>query len=178
MVKIQRPLVAISSCLLGERVRYDGGHKHDAYISSVLSQQFDWKPVCPEVGAGMGAPRPPIQLVGDADHPRAVRVDNPAVDVTDALSDYARAIARELSGVSGYIFKSRSPSCGLEDVKLFDARGNETGCVSGIYARLVRERFPALPVIDERQLQNPDAQRQFLDAVFRNWHGADGAETA
>lgn len=166
-----RPLVAISSCLLGERVRYDGDHKRDPYITAVLSKQVDWKPVCPEMGAGMGTPRPPIQLVGDASHPRAVRVSDPDFDVTDALTDYARAMARELMGVSGYIFKSRSPSCALDGAKLYDTYGNETGVVSGLYARLVRDRFPALPVIDELRLQDPDARRQFLEAVFRSWSG-------
>ena len=166
-----RPLVAISSCLLGERVRYDGEHKRDQYITEILSQRVDWKPVCPEAGAGMGVPRQPIQLIGDAQHPRAVRVSDPVFDVTDALTAYAQAMAGELGDVSGYIFKSRSPSCGLNDAKLFDLDNVETGRVSGIYARLVRDMFPALPVIDELQLRDMDARQRFLEHVFDNWRG-------
>src|SRR3569832_1847803 len=105
--------VGISACLLGERVRYDGNHKHDAYITGTLAKVFEFVAVGPEVAIGMGVPRPPIQLVGEAAQPRAIGVGDPALDVTAALTAYGRRMAVELDDISGYIFKAKSPSCGL-----------------------------------------------------------------
>lgn len=165
----ERPLVAISSCLLGEKVRYDGKHKQDACIAQYFSARVDWKPVCPEVGAGLGVPRPPVQLVGDKDRPRALGVEDARLDVTDMLVDYAREMLPELQGVNGYIFKSRSPSCGLTDTPLFDADGHDNGLTPGIYARLVTTALPGLPVIDEQQLVDAQSRDRFMQQVLSYW---------
>jgi len=158
--------VAISSCLLGENVRYDGKHKQDPCIAQYITARVDWKPVCPEVGAGLGVPRPPVQLVGDKDRPRALGVENASLDVTDSLVDYARKMLPELQGVSGYIFKSRSPSCGLTDTPLFDADGHDNGFTSGIYARVITTALPDLPVIDEQQLLDAQSRDLFMQQVL------------
>jgi len=162
---VQRPRVAISSCLLGEPVRYDGGHKRHPRITGELSQLFDWLPVCPELEAGLGVPRPPVRLVGDRQQPRALGIDNPGLDVSAALADCAQRLLPGLQGVSGYIFKSRSPSCGLIDTPLFDCDGRANGVTAGLYAALVRAAMPGLPLIDERQLEQADLREQFLCEV-------------
>jgi len=165
----ERPVVAISSCLLGEKVRYDGKHKQDLFVTQYFAARVDWKPVCPEVGAGLGVPRPPVQLVGDKSAPSALGVENARLDVTDVLVDYAREMVQELKGVSGYIFKSRSPSCGLTDTPLFDADGHENGFTSGIYARVITTALPDLPVIDEQRLQDTHSRGLFLQQVLACW---------
>lgn len=150
-------------------MRYDGGHKRDAYLVEILSRFVDWRPVCPEVAIGMGVPRPPIRLVGDQARPSALGVDDPDQDVTAALNAYARAMIGELGNISGYVFKSRSPSCGLNDVELFDADGLVQGVTAGLYARVIRQSFPQLPVIDEQMLGDGLAQRRFLEQVMACW---------
>jgi len=166
---IERPVVAISSCLLGEKVRYDGQHKKEAGLVQYFAGRVDWKPVCPEVGAGLGVPRPPVRLTGDASAPSALGVENPGLDVTDTLAGYARAMIQELRGVSGYIFKSRSPSCGLTDAPLFDADGRQKGFTSGIYVRVITAALPDLPTIDEQRLGDEHSREQFLQQVLACW---------
>ncbi len=161
-----RPLLAISSCLLGRPVRYDGAHKLDALVAEVLGNQVDWFAICPEVEIGLGVPRPPIHLVGEADQLRAVRVADAGLDVSSRLRGFARQQVEQLTGVSGYIFKSRSPSCGLDDVTWTDSSGRSAGVASGLYAAVIRERLPALPVIDERAFRDVETRERFLRAVF------------
>ncbi len=165
----EQPVVAISSCLLGEKVRYDGKHKRDDCIEQYLSSRVDWKPVCPEVGAGLGVPRPPVQLVGEKGRPVALGVENANLDVTDALLHYAREMLQELQGVSGYIFKSRSPSCGLTDTPLFSTDGHDKGFTSGIYARVITTALPDLPVIDEQRLRYMHSRELFIQQVLAYW---------
>jgi len=164
-----RPLVAISSCLLGENVRYDGRHKQDSCIAHYFSARVDWKPVCPEVGAGLGVPRPAVQLVGDKNQPRALGVENASLDVTDALVKYAREMLQELQDVNGYIFKCRSPSCGLTDTLLFSTDGQESGFTSGVYAHVITTALPDLPVIDEQQLLDAQNRDLFMQQVMSCW---------
>jgi uncharacterized protein YbbK (DUF523 family) len=111
--------VGISSCLLGQPVRYDGGDKRSALCLDELAQLFDFVPTCPEAGAGLGVPRPAVRLTGDAAAPRARGVDDPALDVTDQLQAYANARVPELDDLCGYVFIRNSPSCGLFNVKLY-----------------------------------------------------------
>ena len=115
----ERIPVGVSSCLLGEAVRYDGGHKHDRYVTGVLGRYFEYVPWCPEALAGLGVPRPPIRLTGDPDAPRAVRVADAAADVTDALLAVARRATPDMGALRGYIFKRGSPSCGMARVKVY-----------------------------------------------------------
>jgi uncharacterized protein YbbK (DUF523 family) len=126
--------IGISSCLLGESVRFDSGHKRDAYINDDLAKYFEYVSFCPEVGIGMGIPRPPIRLVGDPAQPRAVGVRVEGIDVTEKLIDYAHAVVADLPPISGYLFKRGSPSCGMERVKIYTDKGMPNGSTSGLYA--------------------------------------------
>jgi uncharacterized protein YbgA (DUF1722 family)/uncharacterized protein YbbK (DUF523 family) len=165
-----RPLVAISSCLLGQQVRYDGGHKKDSWIVGPLAGHFDYLPICPEVAIGLGVPRPPIRLTGDAKRPRAVGVQDPALDVTVKLEAFARRTAGQLSDASGYILKSKSPSCGMERVPLYGRHGRQRKA-SGIHARVVMAALPNLPVEEEGRLNDPVLRENFVNRVYvyRRW---------
>lgn len=163
-----QPAIGISSCLLGQAVRYDGGHKRHAWIADVLSEVFEFRPVCPEVAIGLGAPRPPIQLVGDASEPRAVGVDDPEQDVTAPLRAYGREIAGTLgAGISGYILKAKSPSCGISGIPVHRAEsGAPDGEGTGLYAREIMTALPLLPVVEEIELQDHEARVHFAERVF------------
>ncbi len=160
--------LGISSCLLGQKVRYDGGHKRDRFIVGSLARHFEFVPVCPEVGIGLGVPRPPIRLVGNPEAPRAVGVENPRLDVTKKLAAYGRAQARRLDHLDGYLFKSRSPSCGAGSTPVFTARGRVTRG-RGIYANAFLAAQPWLPVEEEDRLDEPRRRDNFLERVFA-WH--------
>ena len=135
--------IGISSCLLGEKVRYDGRHKCDACITGTLSRWFEFVPLCPEVAIGLGIPREPIQLVARTGGKlRVVGVRTPTLDVTDALQAYAGMVAPALADICGYIFKSGSPSCGLQGVVIHAPTGAPVGQGSGIFAQVLKERFP------------------------------------
>lgn len=169
--------IGISSCLLGQKVRYDGGDKHDAYINGTLARFFEFVPVCPEVAIGLGVPRAPIQLVDDPTAPRAVGVHDPGLDVTDRLTDYGRRMGRELAGaISGYILKSRSPSCGMVRVKLY-RNGVPSQKGVGLYARALMTAQPLLPVEEEGRLGDLALRENFIERVFayRRWQEAVAA---
>lgn len=159
--------IGISSCLLGEQVRFDHGHKRDGYITGTLSAYCEFVPVCPEVAIGLGVPREPIHLVGDPAQPRAVGVRSPERDVTAALLAYGQRMARELDDIAGYIFKSRSPSCGMERVKLYPTGGGAARKMGvGIYARQIMAARPLLPVEEEGRLNDPVLRENFIERVF------------
>jgi len=160
------PRLGISSCLLGQRVRYDGHRKRDSYVSDTLARHFELVPVCPEVAIGLGVPRPPIRLVGSVTHPRAVGVDDPALDVTVALAAYGRRQARALDGICGYIFKSKSPSCGLERVKVYRRGAAAPRVGTGIYAAAFRAAAPLVPLEEEGRLNDPARRDSFLERAF------------
>ncbi len=163
--------VGVSSCLLGESVRYDGGHKHNSYVTQTLGRFFTFQPVCPEVAIGLGTPRPPIRLVraepGNAPV-RAVGIKDPALDVTEALEAFGERMARELGHLSGYIFKRASPSCGMERVKVYragrDVPPDNDG--QGIYARELMQALPLLPTEEEGRLSDPVLRENFIERVF------------
>lgn len=163
---VSRPRIAVSSCLLGEPVRYDGGHKHNRYITNTLGQHFDCVSFCPEMAIGMGAPRPPIRLVQEHGAVHARGVENPDNDVTQSLIDYGRAVAAMLDGVCGYILKARSPSCGMERVKLYDPAGVPAGTHAGIFAGEIARLQPALPMEEEGRLMDPVLRENFIERVF------------
>ncbi|MFC1684441.1 DUF523 domain-containing protein [Pseudomonadota bacterium] len=161
-----KPRVGISACLLGEPVRYDGGDKRDPCITDTLADCFEWLPVCPEVGAGLGVPRPPVKLVAESGQLLALGVDNPSLDVTDALESFSRAWLEELSDLSGFILKSRSPSCGLHDTLRFDAQGEEQGRGDGLFTRILIQCYPHLPVEDENGIHDPVRRKRFISRVL------------
>ncbi len=158
--------VGVSGCLLGEQVRFDGGHKRDAYIVGTLAKYFAFIPVCPEMAIGMGAPREPIRLVGDPDRPRALGVRTEKLDVTESLRNYGVSMAEQLGHLCGYIFKRASPSCGMERVKVYSEKGMPSNKGVGIYARAFMEKHPLIPCEEEGRLGDPVLRENFIQRVF------------
>ncbi len=167
-----RPRLAVSACLLGQTVRYDGGHKRHGFLTDVLAEHVDYLALCPETGIGMGVPRAPIQLVESGIELRALDAATGSPDVTDRLRQFARQRLDELRGVSGYLFKRNSPSCGVRQVALYGAGGarlQRRG--TGIYAAAVQAALPLLPVEQEDALDDPLRRRTFITRlyVYRRW---------
>lgn len=160
-----RPVIGISACLVGERVRYDGGDKLDRRLCDLLARDFELFPVCPEVLAGLGVPRPPVQLVGDPARPHALGVEDVSLDVTERLEAAARWAMPELAHLSGFVCKARSPSCGLNTTPLYDKTGAPQATVSGLFVRILQEHYPRLPLEDEAGIDDPQRRRAFLEAV-------------
>lgn len=158
--------VGISACLMGDNVRYDGGHKRSRYCVDVLGKHFEYRSFCPEVAVGMSVPREPIRLVGDGDDLRAVGVGKASVDVTVALKNYATTAAREVGELSGYIFMEKSPSCGLYGASVYSEQGLSTVKRSGIYAAGIKRALPLLPVEEENRLRDPVARENFVVRVY------------
>jgi uncharacterized protein YbgA (DUF1722 family)/uncharacterized protein YbbK (DUF523 family) len=156
--------VGISSCLLGQPVRYDGGHKRDSYIVGTLAEYFDFRPFCPEVAIGMGTPRPTIQLVKVDNRIRSLGVKNPENDVTEQLRNYANQQKAAHADLCGYILKKGSPSCGMERVKVYsNGQPQQTGI--GIYAKAMMQNNPLLPVEEEGRLGDPKLRENFIQRV-------------
>lgn len=147
--------VGVSACLLGERVRYDGTDKLDGFIKDTLGAYFEYVPVCPEAECGMGVPREPVRLTGDPAGPCMVGVSS-GTDHTGGMKRWAAIRLRELEdeGLCGFIFKSRSPSCGVTDVEVFSADGAAVKTGTGMFARAFMDHFPQIPVVDEVRLHN------------------------
>jgi len=161
--------LGISSCLLGEKVRYDGRHKQDHYITSTLGKYFEFEHFCPEIAIGLGVPRDPICLTKDGKGAIRVKgVKNKKQDITDELENYAQKIVVEARNISGYIFKSKSPSCGMEKVSVHDSCGEkyEDLHTPGAYAKVLMEQLPNLPVEDESRLNDQLFRENFIQRVF------------
>lgn len=162
-------LVGISSCLLGEKVRYDGRDKHDPYITGTLGRLFCFVPVCPEKESGMPVPREAMQLMGDPVAPRLVTITT-GRDLTGQMEQYCCKKPDELAGLDlcGFILKSRSPSCGIDSAQIFDQQGIPTGrCCSGLFAAALKSRFPDLPMVDEAGLADQSSAEQFVARVMQ-----------
>ena len=159
--------LGISQCLLGEPVRYDGGHKRNQFLVDVLGQHVEWVPVCPEVEAGLGTPREPVQLVDDLDEPRVITIDS-RKDHTDILRRYAKKRIRDLrsSTLSGYVFKKDSPSCGTQGVRVYNRQGHLIGKGKGIFAEAFQREFPLITIEEEGRLQDPSLRENFIERVF------------
>ncbi len=174
--------IGVSSCLLGERVRWDGGHKRDAFLAGELAPFVEWVPVCPELELGMGVPREPIRLVGRAGgararapggaraagaHPRLVGERN-GRDWSGPMRAWARPRVRALAalGLCGYVLKQGSPSCGLERVAVWSAAGRAARRGRGLFAEALLEGLPLLPVEEERRLADPCVRDHWLERIF------------
>jgi len=165
-----RPRVGVSLCLLGERVRYDSGHKLHAVVAGGLGCDVEWLPVCPEVEIGLGTPREPIRLErGRGGQLRLVGIET-RTDLTRRMRGYARRRAGALfvDTLDGYVFKRGSPSCGLQDVPVADAARLTEGSrlARGLFAEAVVRAAPDLPVIEEAGLDDPHLKRQFVERVL------------
>jgi len=158
--------VGISACLLGEKVRYDGGHKLDPFLKDTLGQYVEWLPVCPEVETGLPVPREAMRLVGDPETPRLLTIKT-GIDLTDRMQTWSQRRLRELESedLCGFVFKSRSPSCGIQGVEVFTASGQQNITGSGIFCAAFMARFPLVPVVDEGSLQDMQLRRKFLDRL-------------
>jgi uncharacterized protein YbbK (DUF523 family) len=164
MIKIK---LGISSCLLGENVRYDGDHKLDGFLKDTLGAYVDYVPVCPEVECGLGVPRESMHLEGEPENPRLVTTGSKQ-DRTDLLVDWARkrVVELEVENLCGFIFKSDSPSSGMEQVKVYNEKGMAVKTGIGIFARIFMEHFPLLPVEDEGRLQDLVLRENFKERIF------------
>lgn len=159
--------IGVSSCLLGENVRWDGGHKRDRFLTDELGPFVEWVPVCPEVEVGLGTPRPTLRLVRRGDDVRMVEPKS-GLDHTDAMRAWARRRVRDLDreDLSGYVLKKDSPSCGMERVKVYGAAGPGTRDGRGLFAEALLERFPHLPVEEEGRLGDPRLRENFVVRLF------------
>ena len=161
--------VGISSCLLGNKVRYDGSHKRSPYCRDELSKIFEFRAFCPEMQAGMGTPRPVIRLIS-TDQGERVIASQSGEDFTEQLVSASESGLGHIKKLSGYIFTHKSPSCGVFRTRLYDRKGNPVSHKhSGVYARMVMQHHPLLPVEEAERLNDPQLRENFLVRVFA-WH--------
>lgn len=167
-----RPRIGISACLVGQQVRYDGGHKHDRYLTDTLGHHLDFVSVCPELEVGMGVPRETIRLEGTPAAPRLCGRFS-GTDWTDRMRAYASRRVTELQAkdLSGYILKKDSPSCGMERVRVYGRGGAPSRTGRGLYASALMDAMPLLPVEEEGRLSDPVLRESFVERVFafRRW---------
>lgn len=178
VVKRQKPLIGVSACLSGEAVRYDAADKRQPLLLETLSARAELLPFCPEVAAGLGVPRPAVQLIQTSGGQlRARGVENPALDVTAVLTRASSHFcASQLQGLSGFILKSRSPSCGFGSTPVFNETGTDHRLASGMFAAELANAAPWLPIVEERALTNEEQCLRFLSAcvlVARSRHGLE-----
>lgn len=159
--------LGVSTCLMGENVRYDGGHKRDRFLTDTLGEFVQWVPVCPEVEMGLPVPREAMHLEGDPDDPRLVTVQT-GRDYTERMSAWAAERLEELAAVDlhGFVFKSRSPSSGLYRVKVYDEHGMPSRVGPGMFPREVKRRFPLLPLEEDGRLHDIGLRENFIEQVF------------
>lgn len=163
--------VGISSCLIGHKVRFDGGHKQSKYCKDVLADYFDYQPICPEMAIGLGTPRRAIRLIREQELIRVVASDG-SFDVTDKLTNFAAQTSANLNHLSGYIFCAKSPSCGMERVTVYqgDSNNGQRDGV-GVFAAQVMKNNPLLPVEEDGRLNDPLLRENFITRVlaYHQW---------
>ena len=159
-------IIGVSSCLLGEKVRYDGGHRHDCYVTHTLGKLFRLRPVCPEVGCGLPVPREPMRLEGDPAAPRLVAIQSRR-DLTGQMLAWCReaVVVLEEEDIRGFILKKNSPSCEPFRVGVFN-RDVPDASGRGIFAAALAQHFPHLPVEEEERLADGDIRKHFIERVF------------
>jgi uncharacterized protein YbgA (DUF1722 family)/uncharacterized protein YbbK (DUF523 family) len=167
MQNSSRLRIGISACLLGQEVRFDGGHKRDRFLTDVLGAVVEWVPVCPEVELGLGTPRETLRLVRSEKGVRMITTRT-GIDHTDGMNAWADRRLDELAGedLCGYVLKKDSPSCGMERVKVFGAAGMPERQGRGLFAAALLERFPCLPVEEEGRLSDPRLRENFIERTF------------
>jgi len=159
--------LGISTCLLGKNVRYDGGHQLNRFLTDTLGQYVKYIPLCPEVECGLSVPREPMHLEGNPESPRLI-TNQTRKGMTDRLVAWAhnRMTELEKEDLYGFIFKSHSPSCGMEQVKVHDQKGRWVKKGIGVFAELFMEHFPLIPVEDEERLHDPRLGDNFIARIF------------
>ncbi|MBT8406406.1 MAG: DUF523 and DUF1722 domain-containing protein [Deltaproteobacteria bacterium] len=159
--------IGLSTCLLGENVRYDGGHKRDRFVTDTLGQFLEFVPVCPEMECGLGVPRESMRLVGDPESPRLV-TNRTKIDHTERMVDWARNRVKELEkeNLCGFIFKSNSPSSGMERVRVYSEKGMPERKGVGMFARIFMDHFPLLPVEEDGRLHDIRLRENFIERIF------------
>jgi uncharacterized protein YbbK (DUF523 family) len=157
--------IAVSSCLLGEAVRYDGTDKHIEYITQQLAKEYNLVSLCPEMAVGMGVPRPPIHLADDGKRIQALGIDDPSCNMTQALAQFGEKIIKMHPDICGYIFKKNSPSCGIKNVKVLNTQGSYERRGVGVFADTIMKALPLLLVIDEDDFLDDKVREEFLFKV-------------
>ena len=165
--KLDKPVIAVSRCLLGEPVRYDGQARPVSWIIDVLSQHCEFLPVCPELEAGFGVPRPCIRLQQKGSALSVVLVDHPDEDKTKALKAACERLLAGIQNADGLILKARSPSCGVVDTPVFNEAGVALGTGAGLFTSMCRAALPGFPIVDEQLLATEAGRVGFLIQVFR-----------
>jgi len=159
-------ILGVSSCLMGNTVRHDGGHKRNVYIMSTLAEYFDFRTYCPEMAIGLGVPRPTIRLTRSETGVRLTDSDNTGMDLTDAMKKWSGQATEGMRDLSGFILKNNSPSCGMERVRVYDGNGAPTRDGVGLFASALMEAMPWLPVEEEGRLNDPMLRENFIERVF------------
>lgn len=159
--------VGISACLMGEQVRYNGGHKRSRYCLEVLAERFAFEPFCPELEAGLGVPREPIRLVGaPGEEPRVVGTVDATLDVTEGLEEVSRAFIEAHRHLRGFILMKGSPSCGLERVKVYGENDMPSHSDAGAFVRALKRHFPTLPLEEEARMNDAVLRENFITRVY------------
>jgi uncharacterized protein YbgA (DUF1722 family)/uncharacterized protein YbbK (DUF523 family) len=161
------PKIGVSSCLLGNKVRYDGGHTRDRFLTDTFGQFVEWLPVCPEVECGLSVPRPAMRLEGDPEDPRLI-VTKTRADLTKQMKTWAKQRVKQLEseGLLGFIFKSKSPSSGMERVQVWNKSGVPRKAGVGLFARAFMDHFPLLPVEEDGRLHDIGLRENFIERIF------------
>jgi uncharacterized protein YbgA (DUF1722 family)/uncharacterized protein YbbK (DUF523 family) len=159
-------ILGVSSCLMGNTVRHDGGHKRNVYILSTLAEYFDFRTYCPEMAIGLGVPRPTIRLTRSGAGVRLTDSDNTGMDLTDAMNRWSGQATEGMRDLSGFILKNNSPSCGMERVRVYDGNGAPTRDGVGLFASALMQAMPWLPVEEEGRLNDPMLRENFIERVF------------
>ena len=158
--------IGVSACLLGNQVRFDGGHKRSRFVTDSLTEHFQLVAFCPEVAIGMGIPRQPIRLLRDGDGVQAIGVRDSGLNVTQPLRDYGKQVAGSLDQLCGFIFKKDSPSCGMTRVKVYNDKGMAERSGTGLFAREIMQADPLLPVEEEGRLNDATLCDNFITRVY------------
>lgn len=165
---MNKPVVAVSACLLGQKVRYDGKDKYTSLIAEELAKSCQLIAVCPEVEIGLGVPRDKIQLTRVGTEVKVLKINQPSVDLSKPLADFALQFIKQ-HALSGLVLQDKSPSCGLGNTKLFSETGEQIGVSSGLFASTIMQHKPNLPVVLASQLQTKQDVSQFLKSLSKNY---------
>lgn len=165
--------IGTSACILGQKVRFDGGHKRSHLVTDVFSEVFDYRPVCPEMGIGMASPRPAIRLIEHEEQVKLVQSNDVSIDYTDKMQAFSSKTLPKLADVHGFVLAAKSPSCGMERLKVSNADGqvqHRKGV--GLFAARLLERYPNLPVEEDGRLNDAFLRENFIERVYAHhaWH--------